>query len=71
MRISVIDDTNSGTTVADKPTIISARSSHLPACSAAQTPAEIASGTTMTNASAPSFAERSSASPTNGATGER
>ena len=66
-----MDETNSGTTVADNPAMLIVRSIQRPSCSAAYTPPAMPSGTTTINASAPSFAEFNNASPMNGATGAR
>ena len=50
-RISTIDETNSGTTVADNPAMLIVRSSQRPACMADHTPPAMPSGTTTMNAS--------------------
>ena len=70
-RISTIDETNSGITVADKPAMLMVRSSQRPACMADHTPPAMPSGTTTINASRPSLAECARASAINGATGSR
>ena len=70
-RISTIPDTNSGTTVAERPMSTMARSMTRPRFSAATMPPRIPSGTTSTKATPPSFREFTSAALTKGATGER
>ncbi len=62
-------ETTSGITVAVNPAIERIRSAGLPNLSAAKTPPMIASGTTITNASAASSSECTSAVPRIGPTG--
>ena len=67
----MIPDTNSGTTVPDRPTTVIVRSIGRPTCRAEITPPTMLSGTTRANATAASFIELSSASWTNGRIGSR
>ncbi len=55
--IRKIPETISGVTVADVPATTISRSELLPACRAANTPAKMPSGTTITNASSASLSE--------------
>ena len=64
-------ETNSGTTVAERPTMLMMRSTGRPTWRAAKTPPRIPSGTTMAKATSPSRAEFASAVPMSGATGTR
>ena len=64
-------ETNSGTTVTESPVRVMTRSSQRPTFSAATTPPAIASGTTMTKATAASLRELISAVAMKGATGAR
>ena len=71
MTMTTMPDTNSGTVVADSPATEMIRSGARPAFSAAMTPPAMPSGTTITNASAASLSELTSADWMNGQTGVR
>ena len=64
-------ETNSGTMLADMPTIVMVRSIQPRTFSAATTPPRMPSGTTTTNATAASFNEFKSAGPMKSTTGLR
>src|SRR6266516_2700798 len=70
-RITTMLQTNSGTTVADRPPTVTSRSSGRPSASPATTPPRTPSGTTSTNATSASFSELSSAGPSSDDTGTR
>ena len=67
----MMPETNSGSTVTDRPPRLMMRSSGRSRLSAAMTPPRMPIGTTSTKATAASFIELPSASMTKGATGER
>ena len=64
-------ETNSGSTVDDKPKMVMMRSMGLPTWSAAQTPPKMLKGTTSTKATIASFSEFLIASTTKPVTGWR